>query len=404
MGVEVGVTEPGTAVATRNPNAIGGVLRPLAQPHELLEVQNETRAMIAATLQEGRDYGLIPGTKDKSLLQPGAERVNMAMGVYPRCRVLQAEVDHHLEFFWVKSKRVYNNAHPGDNSYTEQKVRGESIGLYRYIVECELVHRDTGLIVGSAIASCSTMESKYIDRPRESENTVLQMAEKRAYVRATRTTYGLSDEFTQDMEDASGDQVRTRRKPAQQQQGEPQRQTSTNVMTKDQFLDSVAPGAKPNGRTWRSMINEDRGWVRWAIGGNGVGGMKKLNDQQRGWLTEQCDAVKETGQPARAGNGDADPTPADLRKQLELVLQKAVEIGAITRDIASKAVRWSHSEPTPAPSEWQKTIASIKVKIAHREEELKNAPQTDALPWEVPGKAPAAAPAGGFDPNSDPFA
>jgi hypothetical protein len=64
--------------------------------------------------------------------------------------------------------------------------------------------RDSGEIIGSAIASCSTLESKYIDRPRDAENTVLQMAEKRAFVAATRTALGLSEQFTQDIEDDPG--------------------------------------------------------------------------------------------------------------------------------------------------------------------------------------------------------
>jgi hypothetical protein len=51
------------------------------------------------------------------------------------------------------------------------------------------------------VAACSTLESKYIDRPRDSENTVVQMAAKRAYIAAIRQTLGLSDQFTQDVED-----------------------------------------------------------------------------------------------------------------------------------------------------------------------------------------------------------
>src|SRR5690606_25684207 len=78
---------------------------------------------------------------------------------------------------------------------------GLSLGLYRYVVECRLVHRASGVTVGQGIGSCSSMESKYIDRPRDSENTILKMACKRAYIAATLNTHGLSDQFTQDMED-----------------------------------------------------------------------------------------------------------------------------------------------------------------------------------------------------------
>src|SRR6267142_694369 len=59
-------------------------------------------------------------------------------------------------------------------------------------------------VVGTIVGSASTMEAKYIDRPRDCENTVLKMAQKRAHVGAALGAFGMSDQFTQDMEDADG--------------------------------------------------------------------------------------------------------------------------------------------------------------------------------------------------------
>ena len=175
-----------TALVPATPRTVQ-LLRPIARPQELMAAQNETRAAVTELLQEGRDYGLIPGTQKKSLLQPGAERVNTAFGVVPKFRIATSEIDHD---------RV--------NTFLDKRgAPRESLGFYRYVVECDLVLRETGETVGSALASCSSLESKYISRPRDSENTVLQMAEKRAVVRATRGAFGLSDEFTQDMVDES---------------------------------------------------------------------------------------------------------------------------------------------------------------------------------------------------------
>lgn len=178
---------------------VPGLIRPIARPDEMLKVQEEVRTTIAHILQEGRDYGKIPGCGDKpAMLKPGAERATMAFGCYSRFRVMQAEIDHDREVPWSKTKKVWANGRPGGTETTH----GTSIGLYRYVVECEIVHRESDTVVGSCVASCSTMESKYVDRPRDSENTVLKMAEKRAHVGAVLNAFGLSEQFTQDIEEA----------------------------------------------------------------------------------------------------------------------------------------------------------------------------------------------------------
>lgn len=175
-----------------------GLLKPVAPPAQIIAQQNEMRGFIKQVLEEGRDYGLIPGVDKPSLLQPGAQRINVGFGVIPHYTTIEAQVDHDRVVEWSKRKKVYQNRQwTGDWSIES----GTSIGVYRYVVRCELVHRDTGIVVGESLGVCSSMESKYIDRPRDSENTCLKMAAKRAFVGATLTAYGLSDEFTQDVED-----------------------------------------------------------------------------------------------------------------------------------------------------------------------------------------------------------
>jgi hypothetical protein len=114
---------------------------------------------------------------------------------------VEREVDHDREVKWTKRQKKWRNAHPGDRDFTWKEESGVSYGLYRYVVRCDLVHRQTGEMVGSCLGSCSTLESKYVDRPRDCENTVIKMAEKRAHVGATLLTFGLSEQFTQDVED-----------------------------------------------------------------------------------------------------------------------------------------------------------------------------------------------------------
>lgn len=178
-----------------------GLLRPLASPAEIIVSQDEARALVAAALKEGRDYGKIPGVDKPSLLKPGAERLNLAFGCAARFKVTEQEFDHDRVVEWRKVKKEFTGPRGNRTLVGETESRGTSLGLYRYVVECEIVHRETGIVVAACLGSCSTMESKYIDRPRDSENTIIKMAEKRALVGATLLAYGLSEQFTQDVED-----------------------------------------------------------------------------------------------------------------------------------------------------------------------------------------------------------
>lgn len=202
-------SEPGTALAVQGePVAVVAgprpvrLLRPIAEPAQVIEAQNEARAMVHQALKEGRDYGKIPGTGDKpSMLKPGAERVALAFGCfYGEARIVEKEVEHDRKVEWTKRKKDWYTER-GQRKFRWLEESGTSLGLYRYVVEVPVVERATGQVVGSGLGACSSMESKYVDRPRESENTVLKMAFKRAMVAACLVTFGLSDEFTQDVED-----------------------------------------------------------------------------------------------------------------------------------------------------------------------------------------------------------
>jgi hypothetical protein len=187
-----------TAIAVVENRPRHALLRPVASAGDLIAAQKETHELIRSALEKGRDYGEIPGTDKPTLLKPGAERINLAFGVYPRYSVAEQEVDHIVEIPWKKRKWRWGEKR-GEKIWEE--LSGTSLGLYRYVVKCELVLRGSGDVVGEGIGSCSTLESKYIDRPRDLENTVLKMAQKRAFVAATLNAYALSDRFTQDMED-----------------------------------------------------------------------------------------------------------------------------------------------------------------------------------------------------------
>lgn len=185
------MSETTTALATVTAAPVArpaGLLRPVVRPAELIDAHKEAAAVLREALEDGRDYGAIPGAGAKKvLLKPGAERLCVAFGLRPTFDVVTNEADHDREVAFVDRFRK----------------AATSRGLYRYVVRCRL-ERD-GVVVGEGVGSCSTMESKYVSRPRDSENTVLKMAKKRAFVDAVLGTLSLSDRFTQDIEEAAAD-------------------------------------------------------------------------------------------------------------------------------------------------------------------------------------------------------
>jgi hypothetical protein len=182
------VTAPAAAIQRHGP------IRPVVKPVELIEAHKEAASVIREALEDGRDYGLIPGAGNrKVLLKAGAERLSVAFGLRPVFSIMNQEADHDREVHYT-------------DRYKKPQV---STGLYRYVVKCQL-ERD-GVVVGEGIGSCSTMEQKYVSRPRDCENTVLKMAKKRAQVDAVLSTLSLSDRFTQDVVD---DEVEPEQTPA----------------------------------------------------------------------------------------------------------------------------------------------------------------------------------------------
>jgi|GEM_PF-3183271 hypothetical protein len=177
-----------------------GLVRPTSNPAEVIEAHKEIAAMVAEVLEDGVDYGEIPGTEGKkALFKAGAERLAFSVGASLELEVLEREIDHDREVPWTKTKWT---GPKGNRKAIES--HGLARGLYRYVVKCRLVRREDGAVLGEGIGSCSTMESKYIDRPRDTENTVLKMAKKRASVDAVLSTLALTGRFAPDEPEDDG--------------------------------------------------------------------------------------------------------------------------------------------------------------------------------------------------------
>lgn len=200
---------------------------------------------VAQHMTEGVDYGVIPGTANKALLKPGAEKLTQLFRCIPRFTI-------------------------------EEKIEDWDRQLFYYRFACQILNQD-GQVVAEGVGSCSTYESRYrwrtADRvcpacgkatikrskhpPRDDPqgqpgwycfgkiggcganfaaadpavagqqtgrvqnpdlidqaNTVLKMAKKRAHVDAAITLARCSDIFTQDVEDLAGPEPAAQEQPA----------------------------------------------------------------------------------------------------------------------------------------------------------------------------------------------
>lgn len=232
------------AIDESDPRTMIAVVRNrLAAVRELLK--SELKGPSAKN-PEGVDYGIVPGTKKLTLLQPGAEKIA-------------------LMFQFVPSYTIQRTELPG--------------GHLEVLALCTLTHGHTGRIVGQAEGSASTMESKHRYRgaagkacpecgalacipskrefgggyfckeagggcgrkfrpgtpecdaldaqpnlkaenldPADQRNTVTKIAQKRAFVSAVKGACAASEIFTVDIEDGDGGEQEPARDPIQDPQ------------------------------------------------------------------------------------------------------------------------------------------------------------------------------------------
>lgn len=194
-------------------------------PRQLLQQVQLVQQVMKEAMQDGEHFGVIPGTQKPTLLQPGAQKLCMTFRLAPEYEVHEKDL---------------------------------GAGHREYRIGCTLKSITTGVVIGSGVGICSTMESKYRYRQAErlcpscgkpaiikgksewgggyvcyekkggckakfkdgdpaiegqkvgrvenpdvadTYNTVLKMGKKRAFVDATVTALAVSDIFTQDLEE-----------------------------------------------------------------------------------------------------------------------------------------------------------------------------------------------------------
>jgi hypothetical protein len=195
-------SSPDNALAVAASSKMLGIATPMMSIPELLAFRDTVTKYVTQALRPGVDYGVVPGTKKKTLLKPGAETLCLAFGVTPTFESIEKEVDHRGEYPWKKIDQDWKTDAKSGKRYKAGEIEktGTSIGLYRYHERCTLKNLD-GRVIGTGEGICSTRETKYLDRPQDVEHTVMAMAQKRAWVRAVVNAFGLTDRFDVESDD-----------------------------------------------------------------------------------------------------------------------------------------------------------------------------------------------------------
>jgi len=172
------VVESGYSIMPRNMQA---------QIAEAVQMRDALNQLFEELLELGKDFDRIPGTDKPTLLKPGAEIL---------CKVF---------------KLAQGKADVLDRSEDWDK------GIFSYVIGMPLIHIDSGMQIAYGVGASNSREKKHryrkgkdgkgqdiqIENPDSADlqNTLIKMANKRAFVDAVLKATGASRMFTQDMED-----------------------------------------------------------------------------------------------------------------------------------------------------------------------------------------------------------
>jgi hypothetical protein len=161
-------------------------------PFTVSDIRKRTNAVqevMRGVMKVGTHFGTIPGTPKPSLWKAGAEVLCMTFRLAPMLdsRVVMDDLDS--EWPYTATRR--------DGSI----VQGTCIGFFE-VEACCTIQSLSGEVLSRCSARCNNREAKYRSLSLfEIRNTILKMAEKRAFVSAVLMATGASDIFTQDLED-----------------------------------------------------------------------------------------------------------------------------------------------------------------------------------------------------------
>ena len=208
-----------------------GFMAPVVTVKDALAAYQAKKDLIDGIMEADVDYGVIPGSTKPTLLKAGAEKATSFFGLFPR--FVDAEVvndwtgeNHGGEpfFFYRRTCNLWRGDQlvasvDGSCNSWEKKYRyrgGERVcpncgkptiikGKAEYGGGwlCFAKKGGCGAKFADADISITGQEVGQVKNPDVSDlvNTILKMADKRALVAATLIATGLSEYFTQDIDD-----------------------------------------------------------------------------------------------------------------------------------------------------------------------------------------------------------
>lgn len=191
---------------------IGGMTISASNIAKLKRIPKMLNDIFHNVMQEGTDYGTIPGTQKPALLKPGAEMLKSAFSLELSTEVTPVVEDWQKGFFYYKAETVLMRdgkfvAKVGVGSANSEETRYSS----RWVFESDIPQgTDINSLKSKTRISKNGKEYKvYLVEPSISEkatlvNTLQKMAKKRSFVDAVLLVTGASRIFTQDVEDMKG--------------------------------------------------------------------------------------------------------------------------------------------------------------------------------------------------------
>jgi ribosomal protein L37AE/L43A len=215
---------PGREIATVPPPAAGVAVMPQVTAADLVARLSVIREASRDAMQDGVDYGKVPGTDKPTLLKPGAEKLGVLfqldiqldnektwgpgdhLTVTSHATVYHAPTGARLGYgegicTTREKKYAYRKAErecPSCGKANIRRSRNEAEGWY-----CWRKTDGCGATFPPDDERITSQQAGQVDNPDlpDAWNTVVKMAEKRARVDAVLAVTGASALFTQDVED-----------------------------------------------------------------------------------------------------------------------------------------------------------------------------------------------------------
>ena len=163
-------------VETTLANVVSGNIIDNLQENELkvkFENIDAFQKLVKKYMKSGMDYMTIPGVQKEFLTKAGAEKLCVLFGVSPRYTIID-----------------------------KIQIFEEGKQFFEWTFKCNLIHNETGNIIGEGIGSCNTGEKQNGQaHPMDIRNSVLKKAKKRALVDSTLGMSSIAGVFSQDLDE-----------------------------------------------------------------------------------------------------------------------------------------------------------------------------------------------------------